>query len=193
MVRACRVLCALGLALLLAAAGAAPFNETSLPGGDFSDDRFAPTPIGPGFDRVTGNVDGAEAFDFFVFTGLPAGVQELTFVIAPFLPVAPDDFGFNASGALRVSLVPFQFSDFDGQIVGTPVGLNINNLEETRSFTTPADFMGDLFFSFNYTGGTNIGFEATVPSNAAPIPLPASALLFLGGLAALGVARRARG
>ncbi len=171
---------------------AVTFNEaTDAPGGNFSDDFEAPTEIGAGFDMISFTRTGTEDFDFFVFTDLPAGAQEIDFFFAPLTPVDGDN-QFNAGGALRVSLVPFMFSSFAGDVVGGQVVLTINQTEETRSFTTPDDFDGQLFFSFNFTNGTNIGIDVSAPSNASTevIPLPASLVLLVSGLAGLGLLRR---
>lgn len=175
---------------LPAVASAVTLDEADLPDGDFSDDFLNPTEIPSGVDLVTGARNGTEDFDYFVFTGLPSGIQLIEFDFAPATPLAPDEFSFNAGGGLRFDFDGFS-NPFDGIFAGQAT-IGFFNQAASLVIETPDSFDGDLFVSFNFTNGENLAYNITLPSSSnAVVPLPASLpLLALGVLATGLIARR---
>lgn len=178
---------------LASGANGATLNELSVAGGDFSDAWSAPTVIGNGYDTIAGTGAGNN-FDMLAFTGLSSGAQRLTF---DFSAPAVRDWSYSAGGALLYSTQPFRWG-WDGVWAGTfQTSYWTPNAQVTLDLG-PA-FAGTLYVGLYFTHGSNLAYTISAPGNAlvapppvASVPVPASAIVLLGGLAALGGLRRRR-
>ncbi|WP_413864914.1 hypothetical protein, partial [Albidovulum sp.] len=181
-------LVAAGLAAL--PAGAATINELSLPGGDFSNSWAAPSVIGTGFGLVQGT-GAANNFDILAFTGMAPGAQTVSLTFT-----APSGIGWSyaAGGNVLYSTQPFRWA-WDGTTAGA-VSIGYANPSQTLSLALGPGFGGTLYLGLYFTYGQDLGYADSLPGNAAPppaVPLPASAWLLRGALAAgAAAARRAR-
>jgi hypothetical protein len=180
--------------LLATSATAATLNESDAPGGAFGSSWANPTEVGAGFDAVAGTGAG-NAFDNFVFTALPSGRQTLSFA---FQAPAGIDYSYSAGGQLLWSTEPFRYG-WDGKQVGSGFQLGHWQPQTTVDLELGDDFSGKLFLALNFTHGSSLAYNISVPSNAvagpgeaAPVPLPAGLLLIGTGIAALGAARLRR-
>lgn len=179
-------------ALAGGAASAATLTEAAVTGGAFSGRWDSPTEVGQGFETITGT-GNQNAFDNFVFTGLPSGTQKLSLTFA-----APEGIGYSysAGGAVLYADDPFRWG-WDGTSANS---FQIDYHTRSRSYdlTLGDDFSGKLYLALNFTHGSNLAYTIGAPSNAspvAPVPLPAGAVLAGSGtalLAGLGLSRRRR-
>lgn len=181
-------------ALAGGAASAATLTESAVTGGAFGPRWDRPTEVGRGFDSITGT-GNQNAFDNFVFTGLPSGAQKLTLTFT-----APEGIGYSYSAGASVlyATQPFRWG-WDGTYAK---GAQIDYYTRSKSYDLNLgdDFSGKLYLALNFTHGSNLGYTIGAPSNAvsvspAPVPLPAGAVLAGTGatlLAGLGLLRRRR-
>jgi hypothetical protein len=182
-------------ALVLAVpAGAATVNETDLQGGSFSSVFDKPTVLGAGVTGATGTGNSGQ-HDFFVFTGLPAGAQTLTFSLW-----APQGIGFSysAGGTIKTSTEAFRWG-WDGVTAGT-FQSGFWDPTDGGTLTLGQAFAGTLHVGLYFTHGANLSWS--VSTNAAPaptapaapsvVPLPGAGLLLLTALGGAAVAARRR-
>lgn len=186
-----RPLARLSSALLATAlaggAAAATLNEATATGGAFSGRWDSPTEIAAGIDTIAGT-GGQNAYDNFVFTGLPSGAQTLTLT---FSAPAGIGYSYSAGGSLLYADKPFRWG-WDGSTAGT---VQIDYYTRSRSYEIALGdgFSGKLYLALNFTHGSDLAYTIGVPSNAmpvtaSPVPLPAGAVLMGSAVAALGAA-----
>jgi hypothetical protein len=144
---------ALTLGLLASGASAATLNESDVPGGAFGSSWSSLTEVGAGFDRISGT-GSQNAFDNFVFTGLPAGAQTLTFGFS-----APEgiDWSYSAGGRVLWSTEAFRWG-YDGKDVGAGFQLGKWQPEQTLTLELGEGFTGKLFVALNFTHGVDIRY-----------------------------------
>lgn len=137
------------------------------PGGAYSTQFGAPTPVAPGYEAVEG-VGRVGQHLFFVFNDLPAGAQTIIFEFTypdGALPI------YWAGGEVMVSERPFRWQ-WDGRSAGT-FAISPFRQTSTLTLTTGASFGGTLhvglFFTYGFGG---INFRINVPSNATAPGLP---------------------
>lgn len=179
---------ALILGLSLGAAGAAmgsTLAESDLPGG-FSASYAAPTAIGTGVTTITGTLQ-AHVYDYFVFTGLPAGAQTLTFDFA--VPTVPGR-NFVANGGVNYSTAPF--TGRNAGVKFANIKLSTRILTDQVTLTLDQAFTGPLYLAVYLNVGAGVPYQISAPSNAiaTPVPLPAGGVLLLSGLGGLWMRRR---
>lgn len=177
--------------LLASGATAATLNEADVPGGAFGSSWSSLTEVGAGYEIVSGT-GSQNAFDNFVFAGLPAGAQKLTF---SFSAPADIDWSYSAGGRVLWSTEAFRWG-YDGKDVGSGFQLGKWQPSQTLTLDLGDSFTGKLFLALNFTHGKDIAYTIGAPSNVAlppagevaPVPLPAGLLLIGTGIAALGAA-----
>lgn len=170
-----------------APAGAVTIQESSVPGGDFSNAWATPSVIGNGFDLVQGTGAGNN-YDILALTGMTPGAQSVTLTFA-----APSgiDWSYAAGGSLLYSTTPFRWGwGWDGTNFGS-VFLSYLTPVQTVTLDLDQSFGGTLYLGLYFTFGQDIGYRISLPGNLASVPLPAGALLLSGALAAAGVVRGA--
>jgi hypothetical protein len=166
-------------------AAAVTLHEADLPGGAFSGQWNAPSVLAADILSVSGT--GASGHnDFFVFTGLPAGAQTLTFTFA-----APDGIGYSysAGGAIRVSSAPFRWG-WDGADAGT-FGTGFWAPTATVQLPLGEAFAGPLYVGLYFTHGSDLAYaistDAAAVSPPSVVPLPGAGLMLLSALVGAGV------
>ncbi len=183
-------LAAAGAVAMTGSVSAATLNEASLAGGAFSSSWSAPTEIGAGYETVSGT-GFQNVKDIFVFTGLKAGAQTLTF---DFTAPAGIDQSYSAGGSVNYGFSPFKH-EWDGQAAGW-VQVDFYKTAQKVVLTLGESFSGALYVALNFTHGANLAYNIDAPGNyvapttpAAPIPLPAGVLLIGTALGAIGLVR----
>ena len=175
-------------------AGAVTVKEADAPGGAFSASYTSATQIGAGVETITGT-GSQNAFDNFVFTGLPSGAQKLTLTFT-----APEGIGYSysAGGAVLHDSQAFDYG-WDGTY-GANVQVDYYSRSRSYEIALGDTFSGRLYLALNFTHGSGLAYTIGVPTNAtpvtaSPVPLPAGAVLIGSAAAALlglGIARRRR-
>jgi hypothetical protein len=176
-----------GLVLALACLPAA--------GATFTDTDPQPFALAPGANTITGSISGtceASGGDFECNTGgtsfdslgitLPAG-EAITAVSIVAEGEAPAGFAYGYGRRLGGVFQPFDFAVDIGEL-STLSGLSLSGAPlSLEVFAGEASEAGN--FSLDYTFGVAVSGAAE-----AVVPLPASALFLLGGLAGLAALRR---
>lgn len=183
--------------LLLALAAATPAAATVITESDaqFSRHWHSPTSIGSDVDLILGTAEKQNAHEFLALTGLATGAQTLSFVFeAP--EWARTSYSYSAGGQVLWSTNPFRYA-WDGAAVGT-FQLSRWSPFGTLDLVLGDDFAGSLYLGFYITHGSDVSWSLSAPSarapatEAAPVPLPASAGFVLGGFIMLGLFSLAR-
>jgi hypothetical protein len=173
----------MGMYGLVQSAAAATVNEGDLGDGGYSGAFDAPTVLDPGVTGVTGS-GTAKNYDFFVFTGLPAGAQTITLTFE-----IPDwaDKTYSGGGILRASLDPFG-KKLGGEIKDT-FRTTFNHSIVTLSFDLDKSFTGTLYMGLYFTHGADLQYNVSTDASyedAPVVPLPGAGILKLTGLAGAG-------
>ena len=186
--------CLLAALVTAGAASAATLTESAMAGGTFSGSWSSPTEVVRGFESITGT-GSQNAFDNFVFTGLPSGAQKLTLTFT-----APEGIGYSysAGGAVLHDSQAFDYG-WDGTY-GANVQVDYYSRSRSYEIALGDTFSGKLYLALNFTPGSGLAYTIGVPTNAtpvtaSPVPLPAGAVLMgsaAAALAGLGFARRRR-
>lgn len=180
-----------------AGAQAATLHEGDVAGGEFSADFRAPTVVESGIDRITG-IGGAASDDYFLFTGLPSGAQDITFNF-----FAPEDYGYSysAGGTLLYDDAPFAY-EWAGQRLSTAIQADHHDPRQELTLSLGDAFTGSLYLALNFTHGADLRYAIFTPTNAfdglddantgggafAPpsqVPLPPALILLGSGLLGL--------
>jgi uncharacterized repeat protein (TIGR01451 family) len=163
------------LALMIAAMGAPVLanvlDEAAQPGGSFSNDFAAPTPVPGGTIAVVGT-GTPNQHDFLVFEGLLPGAQTITLTLAPEGGAAP---GRNAGGEVYFKHAPFAY-EWDGTHAGQ-FRVNYGRPTDTIEIALDAGFAGGrLYLALYYTHGERVTYQIAAPGNVAlPAPVSSSA------------------
>lgn len=188
------------------AAQATTLLEADVKGGEYSADFRAPTVIEAGIVALEGT-GGAKSDDYFVFTGLPSGAQDITLSF-----FAPEKYGYSysAGGTVLFDNAPFDH-EWDGKKLNKKVQIDYRSPRQTLTLSLNERFTGSLYLALNFTHGADLRYAVFTPSNGfdgrdipnaaegafqAPsqVPLP-PALLLLGtgvlGFVYLGRVRKA--
>lgn len=186
------------------AAQASTLAEADVKGGEYSSNFNSPTAIEAGIDTLMG-IGGVASDDYFVFTGLKSGAQEIVLSFA-----APKDYGdsYSAGGAVLFANAPFRY-EWDGKQVRGGIQVDQRKPGQTMKLSLDDAFTGSLYLALNFTHGADLRYSVFAPSNGfaqgsipgqgastspSQVPLP-PALLFLAssvvGLLVVGRKRKA--
>ncbi|MBE3638694.1 VPLPA-CTERM sorting domain-containing protein [Mangrovicoccus algicola] len=192
---------AAGLSCLAGGTFAATVSEADY-GGDYSNDwQNVTTVTATGSSTVTGTWSYQNDYDYLALTGLAAGAQTITLT---FSSIGDDAaaYSYSAGGDVYYKTTPYQWSGWEGTKLGT-VGLDYYNpQDDTLTLVLDDDFAGSLYLGLYGTYGrlnyniTGLNWASADPASGttspAPVPVPFSAVMLLGGLGALGLAARRR-
>jgi uncharacterized repeat protein (TIGR01451 family) len=168
MIRQCMAMLVLAAVVAFASpAAASTMDETSQPGGQFSNNFAAPTPVATGIVTVFGTGE-ENRHDFLVFEGLLPGEQILTITFNRAPGTRP---GQNSGGEVLYRESPFLFA-WDGESAGE---FRLTNGRQTRTIEIELDddfAGGDLYVGLYFTFGPSFSYEISAPTNVAPPPPP---------------------
>lgn len=182
------------VASVLAVALSAAASVVTEADGAFSRQWKRPTEIGFGADTILGIAERQNQHEFIVLSALPAGAQSLTFDFT-----APDSalssYSYSAGGQVLWSTEPFRHA-WDGQRAGA-FQLSRSTPSQSLEIALDRTVSGPVYLGVYFTHGRDVSWQLSAPGNRAaaspvlaPIPVPAAAVLLLGGLATFAAFRR---
>ncbi len=182
---------ALATFMALPAAQATTLHEADF--GEFGDVYSQPSDF-TGYSQIFAASNGLQDFEYFVFNAVSPDTTRIDFTLS--------NFGAGSNMLIRLSSTPFTMAEWDWRISELDAG-NMQARElyanqwaptDTYSFLLPDGFQGPLY-GFARFYGTNSPSTLSISvdgASVAPVPLPASMVLLLAGLGALGVLRAKR-
>ena len=177
----------LAVALLVSASAHASTVNITLNGA-----QEAPIPVfTPGLGSGTFTLNPNNTFSFSItFSGLASGVTiaHIHGAATPIGGAGSGAPGFNAPPMVNIvgGTIPAGITALGGTTGGTFTGTNVSS---PVGFLTALS-LGQAYFNIHTSQFPNGEIRGNIPAVASVIPLPAPALLMLGGLVVLGAAAR---
>lgn len=148
-----------------ATAQGATMSEADLATHEYSADFRSPTEVAFGVDTITG-VGGVGGDDYFVFTGLPSGAQDI--VLNHF---APEGYGnsYSGGGVVLFQNTPFAY-EWAGERLTPSIQVDHANPSQSVTLSLEEAFTGSLHLAQNFTHGENLRYSIFAESNGVRAP-----------------------